>query len=302
MANSQPPGPALSSSAGVLYVVATPIGNLADITARARQVLSAVAVIAAEDTRRARQLLAPLPGNTRLVAYHDFSKHRQAAKLMALLQAGESIALIADAGTPLIADPGFKLVRLARENRIRVVPVPGPSAVTAALSVSGIATDRFVFEGFLPPGDSARRKRLTALATETGTLVCYESPHRIVATVAAMAECLGGTRRIFLAREMTKKFEQHFFGTVAECEQWLQQDPNRQRGEFSLVLAGASAAQTRARGLAEGMELVWKLRQDLSLKRAVALAAELSGASRSELYGQALAEQQSSAAQGQPNP
>ncbi len=274
--------------AGVLYIVATPIGNLRDLSERAQQILSEATIIAAEDTRHARQLLAQTAFVGKLIAYHDFGEDRQAENLISLLQRGESVALISDAGTPLISDPGFKLVRQAREEGYAVIPIPGPCALAAALSVAGIATDRFVFEGFLPNKATARRKRLTKLVAETRTLVFYESPHRIVTTVADMATCFGDERTVFLAREMTKKFEEHFFGSMAECQLWLQESANRQKGEFSLVVAGIDEAQLESQALDTGLALVSKLRTDLSLKRSVVLAAELSGARKNELYELAL--------------
>lgn len=277
---------------GVLYIVATPIGNLADISARAEQVLSQAAVIAAEDTRHAKQLLARTDFSGKLMAYHDHSDDKQAEKLVGILKAGTSVALISDAGTPLISDPGFKLVRLARQQGCPVYPIPGPSALAAALSVAGIATDRFIFEGFLPSKEAARRKRLTELAPESRTLVFYESPHRILATVSDMASCLEPTRTLFLAREMTKKFEEHYFGELGECLRWLQDNPNRQKGEYSIVLAGMSEAQIQSQALDSALAMVSTLRRDLSLKRSVALAAEFTGARKNELYDRALKQEQ----------
>jgi 16S rRNA (cytidine1402-2'-O)-methyltransferase len=199
-------------SAGTLYVVATPIGNLGDISARAIDTLQGVDLIAAEDTRHSKALLEKIEVKTPLTSYHDFSDDSVAVRLLDKLRQGSSIALISDAGTPLISDPGFKLVRLVREAGIAVIPIPGASAITAALCVAGLATDRFCFEGFLPSKQGAREQSLTQLQYELRTIVFYESPHRIEAMLASVVAVFGGRRQVFVAREVTKKFESHFLG------------------------------------------------------------------------------------------
>ena len=278
---------------GVLYIVATPIGNLGDITERARQVLGEAEIIAVEDTRRARILLDLTDFDGKLIAYHDFSDTKKAQAIIDTLVQGHNVALISDAGTPLISDPGYKLVRRAREAGVSIYPIPGVSALTAAISVAGLPTDRFSFEGFLPHKETARRKRLDLLSDDTRSLVFYESPHRIVASVTDMAKSFGDARKIFLAREMTKKFEQHFDGSLAECISWLQADSQHTKGEFVLVVAGASDTEESERVQAKGLQLVKALRTDVSLKRAVALASELTGARKNDLYSAALADENS---------
>ena len=269
-------------------MVATPIGNLGDITDRARKVLTDASIIAAEDTRHAKKLLNRTAFTGRLLAYHDFSDEAQQNFLLAELQGGKTVALISDAGTPLISDPGFRLVRLARERGFPVLPVPGPSALTASLSVSGIATDRFVFEGFLPARESARRRRLAELSSESRTMVFYESPRRIAGTVLNMQECFGADRTVFIAREMTKKFEEHFLGTLNESLPWLRQGSLRQKGEFTLVLSGISEAEQRKQTLQNAVRLMERLQDDLPLSQATALVVEITGIRKNEIYKHAL--------------
>lgn len=273
---------------GTLYIVATPIGNLSDISKRAEQVLYDVDLIAAEDSRHARTLLDQVGFKGKVVAYHDFSDQAKAQQLIDKLQSGQSIALISDAGTPLISDPGYKLVRAAREHDLMVIPIPGPSAVSAALSVAGLPTDRFSFEGFLPSKKTARQKQLATLVNESRTLVFFESTHRIEDCLVDMSDAFGESRVVFLAREMTKKFEQHFLGSLKECIDWLKEDDLHKKGEFVLVVDGVSESETSAQNYELGMELVKELRHDVSLKRAVALAAKISGARKNELYDAAL--------------
>jgi 16S rRNA (cytidine1402-2'-O)-methyltransferase len=233
--------------AGVLYVVATPIGNLADLTIRALRALREVDLIAAEDTRHTRKLLAAYDIHTRLVSYHAHSPARAGQQLLAELRAGRSVALVTDAGTPGISDPGSDLVAAAAAAGIRVEPVPGPSALTAALSVAGGRIPRFVFEGFLPRAAGERRRRLAALRGEERALVFYEATSRVVATLRALGEALGEERRVVVARELTKQHEEVFRGTLAEAAARFTAEPPR--GEFVLVLEGAAAA-----GVAVGPE------------------------------------------------
>jgi 16S rRNA (cytidine1402-2'-O)-methyltransferase len=269
---------------GILYIVATPIGNLDDISKRAIEVLRSVHTIAAEDTRHSKPLLQKLNVSTPLIAYHDYSNVSTTEKMLKQLTSGQSIALISDAGTPLISDPGYKLVKQAREQAIDVVPVPGASALTAALSVAGLPTDRFVFEGFLPSKSGSRLNQLEDLALEPRTLVFYESPHRIVDSIADMETALGHNRQIYIGRELTKKFETHFCGSIMDCLSWLQGDHNQQKGEFVVIVAGCQLQQLEASRQQRAMELVDVLRGELSMKRAVELASDITGARKNQLY------------------
>lgn len=276
------------SELGILYIVATPIGNLGDISLRAIEILKSVQLIAAEDTRHSKILMQSIQVDTPLVSHHDFSSEAASEKILAKLLAGQSIALISDAGTPLISDPGYKLVCLARAQSISVVPVPGASAVTAALSVAGLPTDRFVFEGFLAAKGGPRQKRLQALAREKRTIVFYESPHRIVVSVEDMGEVFGKDRQMFIARELTKKFEAHFLGCIADCLEWLEQDSNNQKGEFVVIVAGCDEEEEEARIQQQALEIVSLLRQEVSMKKAVAIASQITGARKNRLYEAAL--------------
>ncbi|QOW19072.1 16S rRNA (cytidine(1402)-2'-O)-methyltransferase [Lysobacter ciconiae] len=268
---------------GTLHIVATPIGNLGDISARALEVLGSVDAICAEDTRHTRQLLSHFAMERPLLALHQHNEEAQADQLVARLQAGESLALVSDAGTPLVSDPGFRLVRAARAAGIRVSPVPGACAAIAALSVAGIASDRFAFEGFLPAKAGARRERLARLAAEPRTLVFYESAHRIEESLGDMAAAFGPDRRAVLARELTKLFETVLDGGLAELLARVQADPNQRKGEFVLVVEGVvDEAESQ---LIEGRRLYGKLSAHLPPSAAAKLAAELSGAPRKALYG-----------------
>ena len=271
-------------SAGILYIVATPIGNIDDISARAIEVLGAVDVIAAEDTRHSKLLLNRLGISNKLVAYHDNNDEYVSAKFIESLSEGQSIALISDAGTPLISDPGYKLVKLARELGISVLPIPGASAITAALSVAGLPTDRFCFEGFLPAKTAAREQRLANLSKESRTLVFYEAPHRISAALQSFGKVLGQDRLVFLGREITKKFESHFYGTIGEAYVWLNSDSDNQRGEFVIVLSGVEPEEALDENNLEAFRIAQLLEGDLSLKRAVALASEITGVRKNQLY------------------
>ena len=268
---------------GTLHVVATPIGNLGDLSPRALDTLRAVAAICAEDTRHTRQLLAHYGLERPLVALHEHNEEQLADKLVARLQAGESLALVSDAGTPLVSDPGFRLVRAARAAGVPVSPVPGACAFVAALSVAGLPSDRLVFEGFLPAKGNARRERLAPLAAETRTLAFYESAHRIEEALADMAAIFGPERRAVIARELTKLFETVLDGTLAELQARVAADPNQRKGEFVVLVQGAGEdADAR---IAEGRRLYAKLGEHLPPSTAAKLAAELSGAPRKALYG-----------------
>lgn len=280
-------GTKVSNTGGVLYVVATPIGRLDDMTPRAVAVLREVDVIAAEDTRHSAPLLRHFDITTPMLALHEHNEREQGANLIARLQRGESAALISDAGTPLLSDPGYHLVRAAHQAGMRVVPVPGACAAVAALSVAGLPTDRFTFEGFLPAKSAARRTRLAALQTDTRTLIFYEAPHRIVETLVDMAELFGATREAVLARELTKLYETVRKTTLAELVAWVNADADQQKGEIVIVVRGA---ETQRDALSEdAVRVLRALLAELPLKRAVALAAEISGERRNRLYEYAVA-------------
>jgi 16S rRNA (cytidine1402-2'-O)-methyltransferase len=226
------------NSLGQLYVVATPIGNLKDITLRALEILKSVDCIVAEDTRHSQALLLHFAINTPLTALHEHNERERTDKLLERLQKGESIALISDAGTPLISDPGYHLVREARLKGLSVTPVPGPCAAIAALSVAGVATDRFLFEGFLPAKSLARTQRLTELLRETRTIVFYEAPHRILDSLQTMREVWGNEKPAVIARELTKVYETITTGTLLELCEFVKRDPNQQRGEMVVIVEG----------------------------------------------------------------
>ncbi len=278
------------SDSGTLYIVATPIGNLDDISKRAIEVLSDVDLIAAEDTRHSQKLLQSIQVDTPVVSHHDFSADSAIDRILDKLDSGSSVALISDAGTPLISDPGFKLVRLARERDLAVIPVPGASALITALSVSGLATDRFTFEGFLPSKATARQKKLSSLAEEERTMVFYESTHRIMESLLDMRDAFSDQRLIFVARELTKRFESHFLGTAQACVDWLSADSNQQKGEFVVIVAGSDAQLEEARRHEHGMEIVRLLKSEVSMKKAVSLGSKISGARKNLLYEAALKE------------
>ncbi|WP_207062655.1 16S rRNA (cytidine(1402)-2'-O)-methyltransferase [Motiliproteus sp. SC1-56] len=271
-----------------LYIVSTPIGNLGDMTPRALDVLRAADLIAAEDTRHSGRLLNHFGIETPMWAVHDHNERTQADRIVQRLLEGENIALISDAGTPLISDPGFHLVRAAREAGVTVVPVPGACALVAALSASGVATDRFVFEGFLPAKPQARLARLEALAAETRTLVFYESPHRIRDALEAIRDCFGDDRYLVIARELTKTFETIRGAPVGELLAWMDEDANQRRGEFVLVVEGAPEAERGALD-DESLRVLKILLAELPLKQAAALTASITGARKKPLYQQALA-------------
>ena len=270
---------------GCLYVVATPIGNLGDLSPRALKILDGVSRVCAEDTRTTGAMLAHFGIARPLVALHDHNEDALAAQLVAALKAGEALALVSDAGTPLISDPGYALVRAARAAAVPVIPIPGACAAVAALSVSGIASDSFVFIGFLPPKAAARAARLQELKAEPRTLIFYEASHRIRDCVAAIAEALGGQRHLCLARELTKLYEESISAGAGEVLQWMDQDANRQRGEFVLICAGAPAQEPSA---AEAERVLRVLLEELPASQAAKLAAQICGQRKNELYPLAL--------------
>lgn len=269
-------------------MVATPIGNMADITLRALHVLALVDRIAAEDTRNTGQLLARYGISKPLTAVHEHNERAAALKLVEHLRAGERIAYVSDAGTPGISDPGAKLVDAVRAAGFAVLPLPGANAAAAAVSVAGDWAGTFTFAGFLPPKPKQRAAALQQLQAHPFALVFYEAPHRIVETVQALADTLGGARRLLIARELTKLHEDLFQGTLAEGPTWLNADPNRQRGEFVLVVEGAPLRDATDDDTAHD-NLLKLLLEEVPVKSAAKLAAALTGASRNTLYARALA-------------
>ena len=267
---------------GRLQVVATPIGNLADLTARAREALAAADVIAAEDTRHTAALLQALGIARPLISLHQHNESQRAGALLARLAEGETIALVSDAGTPLISDPGYELVRRAAAAGFEVTVIPGVSAITAALAVAGLPTDRFCFEGFLPARASERRAALAALAHERRTLVFFEAPHRIAAALDDMASELGSGREALVARELTKAHETLYRGTLGELARRAREDVNLARGEITLVVRGAAASESVDEALLR--RAVDLLSRELPPGRAAAIAAQLTGATRAAAY------------------
>ncbi|QQS55137.1 MAG: 16S rRNA (cytidine(1402)-2'-O)-methyltransferase [Candidatus Competibacteraceae bacterium] len=278
----------MTVESGALYVIATPIGNLEDISARALRVLREVAAIAAEDTRHTGQLLTHFGIDTPMFSLHDHNERARLEQVVARLREGQALALVSDAGTPLISDPGFPLVRELRRQGLKVIPVPGPSSILAALSVAGLPTDRFTFEGFLPPKSAARRERLQALAREERTLIFLEASHRIAETLADLAAVFGEERPATVARELTKRFEEVHNTSLSELGVWLEADPHRRKGEFVVIVQGAPPAASEAE-TAETRRLLVALLAELPASRAAAVAAKLTGLRKKALYDLALA-------------
>ncbi|WP_370558866.1 16S rRNA (cytidine(1402)-2'-O)-methyltransferase [Edwardsiella tarda] len=276
-------------SAATLYVVPTPIGNLGDITQRALATLKAVDLIAAEDTRHTGMLLQHFAINARFFALHDHNEQQKADLLIDKLRAGQSIALVSDAGTPLINDPGYHLVRRCREAGIRVVPLPGACAATTALCAAGVPSDRFCYEGFLPAKSKARRDRLRTLQQEPRTLIFYESTHRLLESLEDMVSELGGARYVVLARELTKTWENIHGAPVAQLLAWVREDENRRKGEMVLIVEGYQADEEALSP--EALRTLALLQAELPLKKAAALAAEIHGVKKNALYKYALAQQ-----------
>jgi 16S rRNA (cytidine1402-2'-O)-methyltransferase len=272
---------------GTLYVVATPLGNRADLSLRALEVLKQVDQILAEDTRTSAKLLAHYGVATPVMALHEHNERRAAGALIERLKAGERLALISDAGTPLISDPGFWLVSQARQAGVCVEAIPGPCAAIAALSIAGLPAERFVFEGFLPTKPAARRSRLTELKTEQRTLVFYEAPHRIVAALDDLQAVFGGERPAVIARELTKIYESVYAGSLAALLRQFQQHPEICRGEFVVLVQGAPPQESSH---AEAGKILRVLKAYLSLGQAAAAASEITGIPRSELYRMGLDE------------
>jgi len=273
--------------AGTLYVVATPIGNLADMVPRAVEILKTVDLVAAEDTRHSGRLLRHLGIATPLVSYHDRGAENQGQAVLDALAAGRDVALISDAGTPLISDPGYRLVRAARAAGFAVSPIPGPCAAIAALSAAGLPSDRFAFEGFLPARGGERQRRLAELAAEPRTLIFYEAPHRVLEALTDLEAAFGATRELVLARELTKAFETFLAGTIAAVRARVAADSNQQRGELVLLVAGAGEREPAA--VAADIDAVLTpLLDELPVKQAVGLAARITGIAKNRIYDRAL--------------
>jgi len=273
-------------------VVATPIGNLDDLSARALKVLGEVALIAAEDTRHSARLMQHFGIGTPLAACHEHNERDEGNRFIERLLAGDDVALISDAGTPLISDPGYHLVRQARAAGVRVVPVPGACALIAALSAAGLPSDRFVFEGFLPAKTVGRRARLELVREEPRTLIFYEAPHRILECLQDMREVFGGERQALLARELTKTFETLRGMPLEQLCDWVAADANQQRGECVVLVAGWQAPEDEAAVSVEALRVLDLLLAEMPLKRAAALAAQITGVRKNLLYQAALDRQQ----------
>lgn len=275
----------MSNRAGTLYVVATPIGNLEDISLRAIAILKAVDTIAAEDTRHSGVLLSKYNIRTSLTSLHDHNEGVKAEKLLDKLRSGEDLALISDAGTPLVSDPGYILIREARASGIKVSPVPGSCALIAALSVAGVPVDRFIFEGFLPAKSSARSELLKQFLNEPRTVIFYESSHRIYKCLSDMCTVLGEERKVVLARELTKMYETVHESSVAGMLEFLAGDENQQKGEFVIILQGVSPQEPTLVALKDCLLI---LMEDLPIKQAAKLAAKITGSKRNTAYKFAL--------------
>lgn len=270
---------------GVLYIIATPIGNLDDITYRAVATLKMVDFVAAEDTRHSQRLMNHLGIEVKFKTYHDHSSEKQIENLLDLLLAGSSVGLISDAGTPLVSDPGYRIVKLARERGINVVPVPGVSAPITALCAAGLATDRFSFEGFLPHKSGARCKRFEQVKDASGTSVFFESPHRIADAVEDAISVFGEERPAVLARELTKSFETFLGSTLGDIQQAQTEDPNQSRGELVLMIGtGSGPSDAEEKLTPDARQLIEVLAEELPTKQAAALAAKISGQPKKRLY------------------
>jgi len=275
----------VSMSVGVLYVVATPIGNLDDISTRALAILEQVDLIAAEDTRHSLALLRRFSIKTPCIAYHEHNERTAAQGIVRRLLAGESVAIISDAGTPLVSDPGYHLVRHAHEAGVKVCPIPGASALISAVSVSGLPSNRFIYEGFLPAKAAARLENLKTMQAETGTMIFYESPRRLKATLQDMIAVFGGEREATIARELTKLFEAVHFSDLDGLKKWVEADAHREKGEVVILVRGAAAStQVLEKVELEVVQILAVLMADVSLKQAVALTTKMTGIKRNAVY------------------
>lgn len=271
---------------GTLYIVATPIGNLGDISQRALDILTEVDVIACEDTRHTQKLLSAFSIKNKTLAIHDHNERQRQEQISSLLLEGKNVALVSDAGTPLISDPGFHVVRHCRQQGLKVSPVPGACAAISALSVAGLPTDRFAFEGFLPAKSTARQARLADVANETRTMVFYDAPRRAIDTVADIVEVLGGDRYVVIAREITKTFETIYSDSAENLLTWLQEDPNQLKGEMVLIIEGKPTSDDEI--APEVINTLKLLLAEMKPKKACAIAAEIHGVKKNALYDIAL--------------
>jgi 16S rRNA (cytidine1402-2'-O)-methyltransferase len=278
----------MNKNSGILYIVATPIGNLGDITLRAIETLKNVDLIAAEDTRHSKKLLQHCNINTPTISLHDYNENQRSDFLIEKLKAGKNIALISDAGTPLISDPGYHLVKKVHDAALTVIPIVGACALVAALSAAGLPTEKFVFEGFLPAKMVALHKRLQELTDETRTIILYESPHRLMQLINNLLEIFGPERYVVLAKELTKIYETIFGAKLSEVKKWLEADDNHQKGEFVVLISGATVSKHAAITM-EAKKILQILLDELPPKKAVNLTAKITNADKRELYKIAIA-------------
>jgi 16S rRNA (cytidine1402-2'-O)-methyltransferase len=269
-----------------IYIVATPIGNLSDITFRAIDVLKGADIVAAEDTRHTKRLLDHYGISAKMMSLHEHNESEKSDYIIDQVASGASVALVSDAGTPLISDPGYILVVRAKQRGVKVVPIPGPSAVITALSASGISSDKFIFEGFLPAKSKAKQEVLQSFITEKRTVIFYESPHRIMSTLEMMEDSLGG-RILCVARELTKRYETIRYGSVEEVRAWMSEDLNQTKGEFVLILEGSKAPELSASD-EQKMVLLERLLKEMPPKKASAVVSDVLGGSKKDIYGLAL--------------
>ena len=272
---------------GELYLVATPIGDMTDIAPRALGILSTVDIVAVEDKRRSSRLFSHFGIKTPMISYHDHSAEKQVKKIIDELLCGKSVALISDAGTPLISDPGYKLVNAAKDKSIKVSPVPGPCALIAAISASGLPSDRFIFEGFLPSKSVPRITKIQNISADSRTIIFYEAPHRILETLIDMIKVIGPSRKIVLARELTKTYETFISGTLESVLQIIEKDLNQQKGEIVIVLAGADSSEKKIE-TQDSKRILSVLLEELPLKQAVSLGSKITGIQKNIFYKLAL--------------
>ena len=272
---------------GELYLVATPIGDMTDIAPRALGILSTVDIVAVEDKRRSSRLFSHFGIKTPMISYHDHSAEKQVKKIIDELLCGKSVALISDAGTPLISDPGYKLVNAAKDKSIKVSPVPGPCALIAAISASGLPSDRFIFEGFLPSKSVPRITKIQNISADSRTIIFYEAPHRILETLIDMIKVIGPSRKIVLARELTKTYETFISGTLESVLQIIEKDLNQQKGEIVIVLAGADSSEKKIE-TQDSKRILSVLLEELPLKQAVSLGSKITGTQKNIFYKLAL--------------
>lgn len=272
---------------GELYLVATPIGNMTDITERALGILNTVDIVAVEDKRRSSRLFSHFGIKTPMISYHDHSEEKQVKKIIDELLCGKSVALICDAGTPLIADPGYKLVKAAKSKSIKVLPIPGPCALIAAISASGLPSDRFIFEGFLPSKSNARITKIQNISEDPRTIIFYETPHRILEALKDMIKIIGPLRQIVFARELTKTYETFISGSLESVLEIIEKDLNQQKGEIVIVLAGADSLEKRSE-TQDSKRILSILLEELPLRQAVSLGAKITGIQKNIFYKLAL--------------